>query len=380
MAENVQRILLIDGELSFRGSSLLTLRLARGLERRELDTALVCTRVTDLDDTLLQGVRLHEIPGYNVPIWGQIVLRTLCRDLKDQRPDIIHVQDPHFLSQGIRLARKLSRPLIVNISDQVEASALVIRQPIPELKVIISVSESVQQQIPETPFMATIEKRVVLPGVEVPDAANIDLPLDDDRSPVIGMAGPLEIVKGAAFFLRACHRVVEAGHDIRIVIAGSGPEERSLRKLAASLQLSKRLTFVDGGVAMAGYLEAIDIYCLPSLQQGLGVVMLEAMALGRPVIASGVGGVMSVIEDNVHGLIVPPSDSRSLGDRIIELLQDREKARRIAAVGQQMVRDRFNENRMLDEILQIYREVHDARPQTQDSAPVTIRARQTAVD
>ena len=380
MAENVQRILLIDGELSFRGSSLLTLRLARGLERREIDTALVCTRVTDLDDTLLQGVRLHEIPGYNVPIWGQIVLRTLCRDLKDQRPDIIHVQDPHFLSQGIRLARKLSRPLIVNVSDQSEASALVIRQPIPELKVIISVSESVQQQIPETPFMATIEKRVVLPGVEVPDAANIDLPLDDDRSPVIGMAGPLEIVKGAAFFLRACHRVVEAGHDIRLVIAGSGPEERSLRKLAASLQLSKRLTFVDGGVAMAGYLEAIDIYCLPSLQQGLGVVMLEAMALGRPVIASGVGGVMSVIEDNVHGLIVPPSDSRSLGDRIIELLQDREKARRIAATGQQMVRDRFNENRMLDEVLQIYREVHEARPQTQDLPPVTIRARQTAVD
>ena len=173
---------------------------------------------------------------------------------------------------------------------------------------------------------------------------------------------------------------MEAGNDIRIVIAGSGPEERSLRKLAASLQLSKRLTFVDGGVAMAGYLEAIDIYCLPSLQQGLGVVMLEAMALGRPVIASGVGGVMSVIEDNVHGLIVPPSDSRSLADRIIELLQDREKARRIAAAGQQMVRDRFNENRMLDEILQVYREVHDARPQTQDLPPVTIRARQTAVD
>jgi glycosyltransferase involved in cell wall biosynthesis len=380
MAENVQRILLLDGELSFRGSSLLTLRLARGLERREVDTALICTRVTDLDDTLLNGVRLHEIPGYNVLIWGQIVLRTLCRDLKDQRPDIIHVQDPHFLSQGIRLARKLCRPLVVNISDQVEASALVIRQPIPELKVIISVSESVQQQIPETPFMATIEKRVILPGVEVPDASNIDLPLDDDRSPVIGMAGPLEIVKGAAFFLRACHRVVEAGHDIRIVIAGSGPEERSLRKLAASLQLSKRLTFVDGGVAMAGYLEAIDIYCRPSLQQGLGVVMLEAMALGRPVIASGVGGVMSVIEDNVNGLIVAPSDSRSLGDRIIELLQDREKARRIAAAGQQMVRDRFNENRMLDEVLQVYREVHAARPQTQDSPPVTIRARQTAVD
>ena len=137
---------------------------------------------------------------------------------------------------------------------------------------------------------------------------------------------------------------------------------------------------LDGGVAMAGYLEAIDIYCLPSLQQGLGVVMLEAMAMGRPVIASGVGGVMSVIEDNVNGLIVPPSDSRSLGDRIIELLHDRDKARRIAAAGQQMVRDRFNENRMLDEVIQVYREVHEARPQTPESAPLAIRARQTAVD
>ena len=380
MAETVQRILLLDGELSFRGSSLLSLRLARGLERRELDTALICTRVTELDSSLLQGVRLHEIPGYNVPIWGQIVLRTLCRDIKEQRPDIIHVQDPHLLSQGIRLARKLRRPLIVSVSDQAEASAFVIRQATPELAMIISVSESVQQQIPDTPHMASIEKRVILPGVEVPDATEIDSPLDDDRPPVIGMAGPLEIVKGAAFFLRACHRVVEAGHEIRIVIAGSGPEERSLRKLAASLQLSGRLTFVDGGVAMAGYLEAIDIYCLPSLQQGLGVLMLEAMALGRPVIASGVGGVMTVIEDNVNGLIVPPSDSRALGDRIVELLQDRDKARRIAAAGQQMVRDRFNENRMLDEILQVYREVHAARPQIQDSAPVTIRARQTAVD
>ena len=310
MAETVQRILLLDGELSFRGSSLLSLRLARGLERRELDTALICTRVTELDSSLLQGVRLHEIPGYNVPIWGQIVLRTLCRDIKEQRPDIIHVQDPHLLSQGIRLARKLRRPLIVSVSDQAEASAFVIRQATPELAMIISVSESVQQQIPDTPHMASIEKRVILPGVEVPDATEIDSPLDDDRPPVIGMAGPLEIVKGAAFFLRACHRVVEAGHEIRIVIAGSGPEERSLRKLAASLQLSGRLTFVDGGVAMAGYLEAIDIYCLPSLQQGLGVLMLEAMALGRPVIASGVGGVMTVIEDNVNGLIVPPSDSQ----------------------------------------------------------------------
>lgn len=108
--------------------------------------------------------------------------------------------------------------------------------------------------------------------------------------------------------------------------------------------------------------------------------MLEAMALGRPVIASGVGGVTSVIDDNVNGLIVPPSDSRSLGDRIIELLQDRERARRIAATGQQLVRDRFNENRMLDQIIQVYCDVHDARLETDEPAPVVIRTRHSAAD
>ena len=373
MAESLQRILLLDAEMTFRGSSLLTLRLARGLEKRELDTALVCTSCMGLDESLLRGVRLHTIQGYNIPVWGHIVLRTLYRDLKEQRPDVIHLQDSRLLSQGVRLARKLNRPLVVSLGDQTEAAAFTLRASTPELKAIISVSESVQQQIQENAFVDPIERRVILPGVAVPDISTVDLPLDDDRPPVIGMAGPLEIVKGAAFFLRACHRVVEAGHNIRIVIAGSGPEERSLRHLAASLELSRRLTFVDGGVSMAGYLSAIDIFCLPSLQQGLGVMMLEAMALGRPVIASGVGGVVSVIEDNVSGLIVPPSDSRSLADRIMELLQNRERARTIAATGQQLIRDRFNETRMIDEILTVYREVQATTRHSQEVVPIVGR-------
>jgi glycosyltransferase involved in cell wall biosynthesis len=205
----------------------------------------------------------------------------------------------------------------------------------------------------------------------------VDLPLDDDRPPVIGMAGPLEAVKGASFFLRACHRVVEAGQDIRIVIAGSGPEEHSLRQLAGSLNLSRRLTFVDGGVSMQGYLPAIDIFCLPSLQQGLGVMMLEAMALGRPVIASGVGGVTSVIEDRVTGLIVPPSDSVSLSERILELLRQRDFARQLAAAGQELMRTKFSEQRMLDELLEVYRDVAQTVDRSAESAPIQGRTTAT---
>jgi len=373
MADQPLRVLLLDGELTFRGSSLLTLRVARGLEKRDIDTALVCTGMSGVEPSLLKGVRLHEIPGYTVPIWGLLVLRTIYRDLKEQRPDVIHVQDSRLLPQGARLATRLGRPLIVSVGDQTDAAAITLRSPIPQLKMLLSVSESVQQHIPRSALLDAVEKRVVYPGVEVPEASTIDLPLDDDRPPVIGMAGPLEVIKGASFFLRACHRVIEAGHDIRIVIAGSGPEEHSLRQLAASLDLSRRLTFVDGGVSMSGYLSAIDVFCLPSLQQGIGVMMLEAMALGRPVIASGVGGVTSVIQDRVTGLIVPPSDSRRLADSIIELLQNRILARQIAAAGQNLVRSEFNEHRMLDELIALYREVQYATPRSAESIPIHSR-------
>ncbi|MFM7831242.1 MAG: glycosyltransferase family 4 protein [Planctomycetaceae bacterium] len=374
MAEQPLRVLLLDGELTFRGSSLLTLRIARGLEKRELETALVCTTCEGLDPALLQGVRLHEIPGLDVPVWGRLVARTVYRDIKDQRPDVIHLFDSRLLNTASRLAEKLKRPLLLSVGGHDEAESLVLRNPVPQLKSIISVSESVQSRLPAGPVMDQLEKQVILPGVEVADAPGIDQPLDDDRPPVIGMAGPLEVIKGASFFLRACHRVVAAGHDIRIVIAGSGPEEHSLRQLAASLDLSRRLTFVDGGVSMQGYLAAIDIFCLPSLQQGIGVLMLEAMALGRPVIASGVGGVLSVIQDRENGLIVPPSDSRLLADRIIELLLNRDTARTIAAAGQQLVRSRFREDHMLDQLISLYRLMQPTTPRTDEILPVPGRA------
>ncbi len=122
---------------------------------------------------------------------------------------------------------------------------------------------------------------------------------------------------------------------------------------------------------MRAYLSAMDVFCLPSLQQGLGVMMLEAMALGRPVIASGVGGVLSVIEDNRTGLIVPPSDSRSLADRILELLIHPDKARQLASAGREMVKAQFNETRMLDEYIQVYQEVRDRQTKQPAIVPLS---------
>lgn len=355
MSEPVQRVLFLTHELSFRGSSILLLRLAQGLEARGVDTIVLCTRRQKLDADLTEGVRVVRVPGYTVPGWGRVVRRTILRNLSEQPPDVIHVHGPRMLSQGLWLGRTLDCPVVITLTDQTEAARVVLSSNTAVCRAIVCVSESVRVALP--PRLDQIEQRVILPGVSLDPAIELSPILQEDKVPVIGIAGPLEVIKGGSFFLRACHRVLEAGTAIRIVVVGSGPEEKNLRRLATSLELDDRVTFVDDGTSMAAYLTAIDVFCLPSLQQGFGVIMLEAMALGRPAIASGVGGVLSILEDGVNGFIVPPSDSRALADRMLDLLRDKELASRIAIAGQNLVEDKFTKERMVDEMLALYGDI-----------------------
>lgn len=356
MSDLVQRVLLISSELSFRGSCILTLRIAQGLQRRKVESVVICARRSPVDEQLTEGLRIVSLPGYSIPIWNRLVRSTVLRNLAQQPPDVIHVFGPSMLNQGIWLGQKLNRPVLLSVSDHAEAQA------IPSLgestcRMITCVSESVRNAIPRQKRLESIEKRVLVPGVPISDGRAAEAVFTSGNDPVIGMAGPLEVLKGGSFLLRACHRVIDRGHSIRIVIAGSGPEQRNLRRLATSLSLDDRVTFVDDAAAMRAYLSAMDVFCLPSLQQGLGVIMLEAMALGRPVIASGVGGVLSVLEDGVNGLVIPPSDSRQLAERILDLLSDPERARQLGEAGLNLVRSRFNVEQMLDQLVSIYNDL-----------------------
>jgi glycosyltransferase involved in cell wall biosynthesis len=108
---------------------------------------------------------------------------------------------------------------------------------------------------------------------------------------------------------------------------------------------------------MQTFLSAMDVFCLPSLQQGIGVLLLEAMALGRPVIASGVGGILTVLDNNNAGLAVPASDSRILADAILKLITDPDGTRRMAQAGRSLVEQRFPLDRMVNEMTALYSEI-----------------------
>ena len=357
MPNTPERILLIAGDVSFRGASILALRLAKGLLERDIDIVMLCTKIGHIDQSLLKGIDILELPGYAQPIWGRVVRQSVLKNLDRRPPDMIHLLSLDMLPQAIWLGTQLSCPVVLSVNDHADASRLLLPSSAQCCRMLVCVSESVQAALPHPRDLNNIEQRVIHPGIPLsPESKSFSI-LDSDREPVIGMAGPMEILKGGSFFLRACHRVLSDGHKIRIVITGSGPEERNLRHLATSLQLANQVTFVDDSTDMQTFLSAMDVFCLPSLQQGIGVLLLEAMALERPVIASGVGGILTVLDNNNAGLAVPASDSRVLADAILKLITDPDGTRRMAQAGRSLVEQRFSLNRMLNEITALYSEI-----------------------
>jgi glycosyltransferase involved in cell wall biosynthesis len=144
---------------------------------------------------------------------------------------------------------------------------------------------------------------------------------------------------------------------VEFVIAGAGPEESNLRRLAVALKIDSRVTFLPSLLEFGDALAAMDIFCLPSLQQGIGTIMLEAMARGKPVIATRVGGIFQVVRDEVTGLLVPPSDSEALANRMLGLLNDPIKARAMGRAARTQVQRDFSVESMVSKTTALYREV-----------------------
>jgi glycosyltransferase involved in cell wall biosynthesis len=350
------KVLLVAGPFQVRGYCASTLRLAEGLAAEGVDARILTPNANCICPNRRRRLSLLVYPRLGVPVWGGVVREALARDLAHDPPDLIHIQSWSAYSVGAALARRLKRPFVLTAYDHESIerqSAFDVRWG----RRIIAVSQSVRAELLSRAGFDPGMVNVIHAGVDVTMPAGTPPILSPDRLPVIGTAGPLEPVKGHVYFLGAAQRVVADRPDTEFLIAGSGPEEQNLRRLARELGLARHVTFISSGYDFASALSAMDIFCLPSLRQGLGTIMLEAMAFGRPVIASGVGGVYSVIRSPQIGLIVPPSDSARLAAAMLQLLDDPVRARALGEMGRQLVCEEFTAARMVTEVAGLYREV-----------------------
>ena len=350
------KVLLFAGRFEVRGTSAYTLRLGRGLAGQGFSVQAVTPNARLVDPERRANLLITEYPNIGFPLWGRIVMGMLRHDLEDHPPDLIHIQSRGVLSYGQWLARQLDRPFVLTVHDYLQARERIRLKPRLARRVI-AVSESVKSELEGRINLPPDRIAVINSGVETPEDVDAPAVLDPGHAPVIGTAGPLEAVKGFPFFLGAAQKVLAVREDVQFLVAGAGPEEGNLRRLARELGIADRVTFVPNLLEFSHSLRAMDVFCLPSLKQGLGTIMLEAMALARPVIATGVGGVYSAVHDNETGLLVPPSNSARLAERIVELLDDPVRARALGEAGRQLVRCDFSVEKMVQETADVYREV-----------------------
>ena len=188
-----------------------------------------------------------------------------------------------------------------------------------------------------------------------PKEARTRLGLKD--APVVGTIGRLSPVKGHRFFVEAMKDILAKRPDAQAVILGSGEELPMLRKLADSLGIAASVHFYDSCADTGKFLSAMDVFVFPSVKEGLGIALLEALAAARPCVASKVGGIGDIIKDGYSGLLVEPSDPKAIAGAALRLLADASLRDEMGRRGRALVGERFTLDRMADEMIRLYGEV-----------------------
>lgn len=163
-----------------------------------------------------------------------------------------------------------------------------------------------------------------------------------ENHPVIATVGRMVTEKGQIYLIEALSHLRDRWPSLRCLFIGTGPLLGQLKNRAVALGLAETCIFTGVRMDMADIYPLMDLFVLPSLREPFGLVLLEAMASGIPVIATDSGGPSEFIKSGINGVLVPPKDSKSLALQINRLLSGKEKADDIGKEGLKTVRDLFN--------------------------------------
>ena len=176
-------------------------------------------------------------------------------------------------------------------------------------------------------------------------------------APTLLFVGRLAAIKGLAVLLEAVAALRPRHPDLRLALVGDGPDRTALAAQAARLGIADAVEFTGylSQTAVAARLAEADVFVLPSFAEGVPVVLMEALAAGRPVVATRVAGVAELVEDGVAGFLIPPGDPAPLADRLQRLLSDPALRARLGAGGRRIVEAEFDAAREAARLLRLIR-------------------------
>ena len=179
----------------------------------------------------------------------------------------------------------------------------------------------------------------------------------DSGTCLIGTVGRLTPVKGIPYLLQAARILLRQGANVKVLVVGDGSIRQDLMTQTRDLGVSENVVFLGHREDTDELLQALDIFVLPSLSEGIPMALLEAMAASRAVVASRVGGIPEIIEDGFEGFLVEPMDVDSLAERCRLLIESPDVARKMGEQGRKRVERDFSATAMADRVASVYKEL-----------------------
>jgi glycosyltransferase involved in cell wall biosynthesis len=341
------KVLHVDPEKGWGGGETQVLGLLKYLSLRGHQNHLLCHP---------EGVLSGEVQGigvstFSIRVRNDLDLRpvlSLRRLIRREQYDIVHfhTKRAHALSLGLgrvhpRVRSVVTRRMDYPVKRNWYNHWIYNRQ----VDGVVAISEKIADLLAEG-GVGRERIRVIHSGIEPTRFQKVREARQGSRYPVIGVVAVLEERKGHRFLLEAAQLLKKQGYRIRYQLSGEGSQRESLERMVHRLGLQEDVTFMGFVSDIPTFLSGVDVFVLPSLYEGLGVAAIEAMAAGKPVVASRVGGLPELIDDAVTGFLVPPGDPSALAGAISRVLPQKGALDSMGVRARERVRQHFTLEQM----------------------------------
>ena len=371
------RILYVHGIEAIGGAERDLIALLKTLDRHKWEPHVVCPGTGPFRDQLHAiAVPTHAL---SLPPWRKPLavlqrrsavgrLEALVNQLD---PALIHVNDIWWVPHTVRaVASRASNPvpIVAHVRQEIEP-AKVRRYELDRVGPVIAISRQIEQSL-IAGGVSVKNVRTVYSGIELSEKQlthngqairqMIGLP---NEAVLFGTVANLFPRKGYEVMLRALPAIVRAVPTVHYVIVGSDDHDYAdrLSKLAQELKIADRVHIVGFQDPVQPFLAALDLYVHPALMEGFGIAVVEAMAMGKAVVATTTGGLPEVVAQGETGLLVPPGDAESLAAAVVSLLEDKVRREQMGRNGKAHAQDRFSLDASVMHMDQLYGEVLGAQ-------------------
>ena len=288
---------------------------------------------------------------------------TLSRLLKQLRPDVVHAHDPHAVSMAATAISIIGQPapllLASRRSEFRMARNSFSRWKYSRVDRFVASCEAVRDRL-ASDGIARHRTSVVYDGVDVERIATLEpanvhaelyLPM---HAPVVGTVAALAPHKGHQYLIEAASRVVRHVPDARFVMIGDGELRATLEKQIREKHLERHVFLAGFRSDVLELIRSFDVFATAPLHEGMCLPLVDAMAAGKPAVATRAGGIPEVMADGRTGFLVPPRNVDALAERLVLLLEDEALRREMGSAALTRARERFTVERMVQDTADAY--------------------------